>query len=208
MLDAAAGKADEAASRFDPKVFTAEKQPDQVRQAWIEVQLQRLIQMARSGKCTPAMDGLFHLGNEDTGLAFTMYGFDRYMKLAHFQYYAATIESDCHDEKAAKKRWTKVSKMTDALPSPEFVFPVLAAAQLDPDSAKSKIAAALETVRAALSHADPPSQPALRFAEAALLSASGQSQQAMSRFQQALSGSALMIQYLSLIEMNHLFAVK
>lgn len=61
------------------------------------------------------MDGLFQLGNEDTSLAFTLYGFDRHMKLAHFQYYAATIESDCHDEKSAKKRWTKVSRMTESL---------------------------------------------------------------------------------------------
>jgi hypothetical protein len=202
MLDAAAGNSDAASSKFDAKVFVAEKEPDLVRQAWIEVQLQRLIHMARSGKCPAAMDGLFRLGNEDPSLAFTMYGFDRYMKLAHFQYYAATIESDCHDEKNAKKRWTKVSKMTESLPSPEFVFPLLAAARLDPDAAKPKIAAALESVRAALTNADPTSQPSLRFAEAALLSASGKAQEAASGFQQALKSGVLMIQYLSLAEMN------
>jgi len=208
MLDAAAGRVDEAVSRFDSKVFSAEKQPDQVRQAWIEVQLQRLIHMARSGKCTAAMDGLFRLGNEDTSLAFTMYGFDRYTKLAHFQYYAATIESDCHDDKNARKRWTKVSKMAESLPSPEFVFPLLAAARLDPDAAKPKVAAALETVRASLAHADPPSQPPLRFAEAALLSASGKQQEATSGFHQALNSGSLMIQYLSLAEMNRTLAAK
>jgi predicted Zn-dependent protease len=208
MLDAASGRVDEAVSRFDSKVFSAEKQPDQVRQAWIEVQLQRLIHMARSGNCTTAMDGLFRLGNEDTSLAFTMYGFDRYMKLAHFQYYAATIESDCHDDKNAKKHWIKVSKMAESLPSPEFVFPLLAAARLDPDAAKPKVAAALEAVRASLAHADPPSQPLLRFAEAALLSASGKQQEATSGFHQALNSGSLMIQYLSLAEMNRMSAPK
>ena len=204
MLDAAAGKADEGASRFDPKIFAAEKQPDQVRQAWIEVQLQRFIQMARSGKCTAAMAGLFRLGNEDTSLAFTMYGFDRYMKLAHFQYYAATIESDCHDEKSAKRRWAKVSKMTESLPSPEFVFPLLAAARIDANAGMPKITAALETVRAALAKADPPSQSPLIYAEAMLLSASGKDSEAMSRFQQALKSGDLMIQYLALTEMSRI----
>ena len=208
MLEAAAGKADEAGSRFDPKVFTAEKQPDQIRQAWIEVQLQRLISMARNGRCPQAMDGLFQLGNEDTSLAFTLYGFDRHMKLAHFQYYAATIESDCHDEKSAKKRWTKVSRMTESLPSLEFVFPLLAAARLDANAAQPKIAAGLETVRAALAQADPPSQPPLIYLEAMLLSASGKHPEATSRFRQALKSGDLMVQYLSLTEMNRRSAGK
>jgi hypothetical protein len=208
MLEAATGKIGEAGSKFDPKVFTAEKQPDQVRQAWIEVQLQRLISMVRSGNCPQAMDGLFRLGNEDTSLAFTMYGFDRYMKLAHFQYYAATIESDCHDEKAAKKRWTKVSKMTESLPSPEFVFPLLAAARLDANAAQPKIAAGLETVRAALAKADPPSQPPLVYLEAMLLAASGKEPDATSRFQEALKTGGRLIQYLSLVEMDRMLAGK
>ena len=208
MLSAAAGKLEEARARFDPKVFTAEKQPDQVRQAWIEVQLQQLMYLARSGKCQPAIDGLFRLGNEDTSLAFTMYGFDRYMKLAHFQYYAATVESACHDDKNAKKRWTKVSRMTESLPSPEFVFPILAAVRLDPSGAQPKVAAALETVRAALAKADPVSQPGLLFAEAVLLGASGKEQEAASRFQRARQSADLMIQYLSLTEMNQLLAAR
>jgi predicted Zn-dependent protease len=208
MLAAAAGKIEEARSRFDPKIFTAEKQPDQVRQAWIEVQLQQLMYLARAGKCQAAIDGLFRLGNEDASLAFTMYGFDRYMKLAHFQYYAATVESSCHDDKNAKRRWTKVSRMTESLPSLEFVFPILAAVRLDPTSAQPRVAAALETVRAALAKADPPSQPALLFAEAVLLSASGKEQEAASRFQHARQSADLMIQYLSLTEMNQMLAAR
>ena len=149
------------------------------------------------------MDGLFRLGNEDTGLAFTMYGFDRYMKLAHFQYYAATIESDCHDEKTAKKRWTKVSKMTESLPSPEFVFPLLAAARLDANAGAAQDRGGDSKQFAPLWR-----KPIRRhnrrssMLEAMLLSASGKHPEAMSRFQQALKSGDLMIQYLSLTEMN------
>ena len=130
MLKAAAGSADEAAGMFNPRVFSSGKQPDPIRQAWIEVQLQRLLSRARDGRCREAMDGIAHLGDPDTSLGFTLFGFARLMKLAHFEYYTAVVESACHEDQDARKEWTKVSRMRESLPSPEFVFPLLAAALL------------------------------------------------------------------------------
>ena len=55
---------------FDPNVFTEEKQPDEVRRAYVEVQLQSLIEQTRSGQCPAVIDRLDKLGNEDPNLAF------------------------------------------------------------------------------------------------------------------------------------------
>jgi tetratricopeptide (TPR) repeat protein len=208
MLRAAAGRADEAETMFDPKVFSSDRQPDQVRQAWIEVQLQKLLSMARAGRCPEAMSGLLQLGNENTGLGFTLYGFGRFMKLAHFQFYTAAIEFDCHDEKSARKLWARVSRMPETLPSPEFVFPILAAARLDLNSERPAIAAALQAVRAELTKADPASKPLLIYEEGMLLRASGKDEEAVSQFRQAVSSGDSMIQYLALTEMNQTFFAK
>ncbi len=201
MLKAAAGRPDEAASMFDPHTFSAEKQPDPVRQAWIEVQLQRLLALARARKCTEALTGLLQLGNEDTNLAFTLYGFGRFTKLAHFQYLSATLEADCHDEKDARKHLAKVTKMSEPLPSPEFVFPLLAAVRLDPTADRSAIAAALDTVRAALAKADPVTRPSLIYVQAMLLRASGKNPEAMALLQTAAKSGDTLVQYLALTEM-------
>jgi len=202
MLKAAAGRADEAAGMFDPRVFSAEKQPDPIRQAWIEVQLQRLLAMARRRQCRAAMDGLIHLGDQDSSLAFTLYGFGRFMKLAHFEYYVATFESACDEDKQARKDWARVSRMREALPSPEFVFPVLAGMRLAPGADHSAIGSALASVRAALANAPPPDRPPMIFAEAMLLKASGENQKAASRFEEVLKSGDTMVRYLALTEMT------
>jgi tetratricopeptide (TPR) repeat protein len=202
MLKAAAGRADEAAGMFDPRVFSAEKQPDPIRQAWIEVQLQRLLSMARRRQCRAAMDGLFHLGDQDTSLGFTLYGFGRFMKLAHFAYYTATLEAACDEGKQARKDWTRVSRMREALPSPEFVFPVLATMKLAPGADHSAIGPALASVRAALANADPAARAPLIFAEAMLLKASGENREAASRFEEVLKSGDTMVRYLALTEMT------
>jgi hypothetical protein len=208
MVKSAGGKAGEAYGMFDPQIFSKEKQPDQVRQAWIEVQLQQLISMAHSGKCEQALKGLFWLGDEDPRLSFTLDGFDRFMKLAHFQYYAATIESSCHADASATKRLSSVSKMRESLPSLEFAFPLLAAAKLGSGAAQAKIDAALESVRAALAASDQSSEPVLMYLQALLLETSGKPEEAMSQLQQAVNSGDPMIQYLALTEINQIFATK
>ena len=81
----------------------------------------------KAGNCLDVISRLDKLGNEDANLPFTMYGFNNFIKPAHFQYYMGAVEASCNEEKSARKRWAKVAKMNDALPSPEFVFPILAA---------------------------------------------------------------------------------
>ncbi len=173
MAMAAAGRADEAAGRFNAKAFPSDKQPDEVRRAYIEVQLQRLLAQAGAGQCGPARDGLFHLGDEDPGVAFSFFGFGAFMKAPHFQYLMAQVESSCGDEKAAQKRLSRVARESPPIDSPDFVYPALAARGMNARDAAGKVSAALEEVRKALGSAPASSRDLLSFDEAELLRDSG-----------------------------------
>jgi tetratricopeptide (TPR) repeat protein len=180
LLQAASGNAAEAFGLFNAQAFPAEKQPDEVRRAYIEVQLHKLRSIARAGQCSDALDLLFRLGNEDKGLDFTLYGFDEFMKAPHFQYYVADLEATCHQEKAARKRWTKVSKSSEPISSPEYVFPLLAAWKLNPQEARPKIEAGIEAVRNELAKQ---STPELQYAQAMLLHALGKDEDSLRSIQ-------------------------
>lgn len=209
LLKAASGNAEEAARLFDARVFSAERQPENVRRAYIEVQLQRLVSEAGSGHCSAMADRLDKLGEEDRSLPFTFHGFRDFMKAAHFQYYWANIEQSCGDDKNSRKRWMKISKMNELLPSPEFVFPLLAGWKLSPEDAKPRIAAGLETVRAALANAQGASRLPLMYAEAVLLRVQGEDERAALQLREVVKASEdVSLRYLAVLQLSEIFAVR
>jgi hypothetical protein len=206
LLKAASGLADDAAGMFEPKIFSADKQPDEVRRAYIEVQLQRLMMQTKSGNCRAVIDRLDKLGSEDGGLTFTMYGFNNFMKPAHFQYYMGAVEAFCSEDKSARKRWSKVAKMNDALPSAEFVFPILAEWRLNSAEAKPRIASALEAVRQARDQTAPQSTLLLMYIEGILLRIAGQEQEAAKLLQEVVKTSQdVFLTYLAQVGLREMF---
>jgi len=179
LLVAVGGKPADGAKMFDPHVFTAGKQPDDVRRAYIEIQLLGLLLQSGSNSCAALIGQLDHLGGEDPDLAFTLNGFNGFMNAPHFQYYSAMLEAACGEEKSAKKHWAKLGKASAPLSSPEYVYPLMAAWRANPEEAKPKIAAALASVQAAL-----PGDSRLLFFEGMLLRANGQAQEAAARLQE------------------------
>ena len=209
MVKAASNHPDEALQVFRTPAFAADKQPDSVRRAYIETQLQKLLSLSRSGQCANALDSIEKIGDEDTNVPLTFRGFKEFMKQAHFQYYLATVEAACRENKNAQKRWTKVASMKETLPSPEFAFPLLAAARINAAEARPKIAAALESVRTALAKADADSKPGWLFLEGMLLRANGEDEQSAARLQEvAKSSKDVSLAYLALVEMGQIFAAR
>jgi hypothetical protein len=207
MLKAASNPT-EALQIFHSPQFAAEKQPDSVRRAYIEAQLQNLLSMSRSGRCEKALDSMDKLG-DDENLPFTFRGFKEFMKQAHFQYYLAVVEAACKEHKNAQKRWAKVAAMKEALPSPEFAFPLLAAARTNGAEAQPKIASALESVRAGLAGAAGDSKTAWLFLEGMLLRAKGDDEQSVVRLQEvAKSSKEVALTYLALAETTQIFAAR
>jgi len=186
---------DAAAALFNAASFPKDKQPDAVRRAYIEVQLQRLLARAYAGRCPEAMAGLETLGDEDTNVPFTLYGFGGLMKAAHFQYYVAVVESVCGDEKAAKKRWTKVSRSNEPIDSLDYVFPFLAAGRLAEGEVRPKLDAALEALKKA-AHGD--AKPGVAFSEGSLLMALGKNEEGDALLRKSLETGDSFTQYLSL----------
>jgi hypothetical protein len=194
---------------FDPKVFTTEKQSNEVRRAYIEVQLQNVLAQGRSAPSLAVINSLDKLGGEDQNLPFTINGFYSFMSGPHFEYFSALVEAACHDEKGSRKRWTKIAKMNAPLGSPEFVYPLLAAARLAPEEAKPKIATALAAVHNAMGTASDTARPTLQFSEAMLQHATGDDAQATSQLEKlAHESSDSWIQYLALAGLREISDVK
>ena len=191
-------------------MFTAEKQSDEVRRAYIEVQLQKLLAASVNPNQCPAVLGAIEtLGDEDKSLPFTFHGFGSFMKAAHFQYYLAIVEANCQEQKNARKRWEKVSRMKESLPSAEVAFPLLAAAKVNPVEAKPRIGAALESLRASLPSAKGESRFSLLYVEAMLLHASGEDVQAGQRLQEVMgTASDVRIQYLARLGAREILTAK
>jgi tetratricopeptide (TPR) repeat protein len=188
---------DEAAGVFNAANFPKEKQPDAVRRAYIEVQLQRLLDLAHRGKCRDAIADLETLGDEDTNVPFTLYGFGAFMKPAHFQYYIGVIENACGEEKSAKKRWSKLARSNEPIDSVDYVYPYLAAKSLGESDAPIRIDAALQALRKAAPSA---SAPAMAFSQGALLIAAGKRDEGYALLQKSLQADPF-VQYLSVAVM-------
>ena len=177
---AAKGNPDAALKMFDPKLFNAKRQPDDVRRAYIDVQLQRLLMQSRQpDQCPGVLDALTKLGGEDANLPFTFGGFAPFMKAAHFQYYEGVVEAACGNAAAARNRWARIAKQNEGLPSPEFVFPQLASAVTNGGGAI--LGTMLELVQATAPAENSPSAPAYLYVEGMLLEGLGRPKEAEER---------------------------
>jgi tetratricopeptide (TPR) repeat protein len=205
MVRSSSENAGSAFSAFDPRLFTAEKQPETVRRAYIEVQLQKLlVNSLFLERCAAVLNGIDALGEEDKSLPFTFHGFGGYMKAAHFQYYLGIVEANCQQMKSARRRWTKVSRMKESLPSAEFVFPLLAAARSGSADAQAKAAAGLEAVRTTQA-ADASSRLSLVYLEGILLHITGNDAEASRKLQEVVrSEGDPTLQYLAQLGLREL----
>jgi hypothetical protein len=169
-------------------------EPAEVRQAYIEVQLQRLLSLAQSKKCDEALSGIDGLGNN---------GFDKFVKYPHFQYYLGVVEERCGREKAARKRWSRITIRKDRLPAAESVFPYIAAALVDPAGTKDDTAAALRSIETEIGKPENASHTWLLFAQGMLMRVAGYQQKGLEILK---TSSAItidpLVQYLSLTELR------
>ena len=198
LLVAASGDLAGAFGMFTAANFPGPRQEDAVREAYFELQLQSLLGLAAARKCPQADDGITNLGHEDKNIPFTFYGFGAFLKRLRTQFLIATVEFSCVGEKAARKRWEKVSKGTADLSSTDYAYPYLALVRLDPEGAKARVAAALAAVKTALASAKPEQRGLLLYHQGLLLTAVGQTNEAISSLVEGAAASSGMLRYLNL----------
>ncbi len=106
-----------AMAQFNPNAFPKDKQPASVKQAYVEVQLQRLLSMARHGQCAEAVPALEDIGQMDQSLPFTYTKFNAFIKRSHFQYYMG-MEKASAARRKRRKRGGRESVTTTNQPIP------------------------------------------------------------------------------------------
>jgi tetratricopeptide (TPR) repeat protein len=201
LMAAAEGDLGRARNYFTAANFSAEKQEDAVREAYIELELQRLLALAAARNCQAVEQLLTNIGAYDKNLPFTFHPFNSLMKGARFHYYLAEAESVC-DEKEGRKHFEKVSRMKADMSSADFAFPFLAATRL---SAPSRVSAALEDVQRYLQTANGPVRGALYFNEGLLMLIVGKRRDAVDCFRSGGKASAPgMVRYLNALALHSL----
>lgn len=100
--------------------------------------------------------------------------------------------------------------MKESIPSAEFAFPLLAAQKIHAADAPARITVALESVRAALSSADPARKPSLMYLEAMLLHMEGKDGEAIPKLQEAVraAGNDTDLQYFSKLAMREVLPAR
>jgi tetratricopeptide (TPR) repeat protein len=195
---AAAGDLGGAQAFFTIRNFPQKKAEDSVREAYIELRLQRLLALAAARKCPEIEQGLTNLGNDDRGLPFTFDGFGAFIKRVRFQYLLGVVEMTC-DPKESRKQFEKVSKSNPELASPDFAYPYLAMTRLGAAGAEAKQTAALEAVKKALAEPKAAGRGVLLYNQGLLQLVLGKKEDAAASFRAgAEAASGGMLRYLNL----------
>jgi tetratricopeptide (TPR) repeat protein len=190
----AAGDRAGAQAVFSAKNFPQEKQPPEVRQAYVEVWMQTLLAGAKPGGCAEVAARIGSFIAEDRDLPFTSQGFGDIAGQLRVQFYLGLAERLCGDTQAAERRWTRIAKVRASSSTTDFPFPVLAATLVDPAGAQRTLEAALESVRTG----GGPSEKGLRlYVEGMLLRAAGRDQDAAARFREGAAEPGAYARYLN-----------
>src|SRR5262249_27581719 len=126
---AEAGDFERANSLFHNRFFAREEGGTNVRQVWIEVQLQRLLASAKAGNCEEALQIAGNLGSEVPGLIFTRDGLEPIVGSARTNYLLGTAYSACGKTEEAKRRL----ELAAAASAPDQIRWAWLAAQKLPD---------------------------------------------------------------------------
>ena len=100
-----AGDFQRAEDLFHNRFFPREEGGTNVRQVWIEVEVQKLLSLARNGRCPDALQTGEHLGAAVEGLPFTRDGLEPFLHSARANYLVATAYSACGQSQEAKRKF-------------------------------------------------------------------------------------------------------
>jgi tetratricopeptide (TPR) repeat protein len=101
---AEAGDFDRANSLFHNRFFPREEGGTNVRQVWVEVQLQHAVVLAKANNCGAALDIANNLGSPVQGLEFTRDGLEPIIQSARTNYLLANVFGQCGKPELAKER--------------------------------------------------------------------------------------------------------
>ena len=188
-----AGDYQRAEALFHDRFFPREEGGVNVRQVWIEVQLQHAISLAKKGRCTEAISSAQHLGSRVSGLAFTNDGLEPYLNSARTNYLLGTVDSSCSKPAEARTHFETALKASSA---DQAVWSWLAAQQLsdsDLQQWRTRLGTALSKLEE-LNETGSPTSWSL-YLTGLLQKSLGREQEADATLQRALSLAPQMLAY-------------
>lgn len=141
---------DAAEALFRDRFFPREEFGTNVRQAYLEVRLQKALALARSGRGEDARGIATTLGDEVPGLPFTRTGLPAFLKSARVLFLKGEVFSLAGDAAEAQLAFEAAARGADDYPQPDAAFVVLAARRLGPGrdaEARTRLEAALDSWR-------------------------------------------------------------
>jgi tetratricopeptide (TPR) repeat protein len=111
---AEAGDYGRATGLFHNRFFARQEGGTNVRQVWIELQLQRTIALAKAGKCADAISAAEDLGSTVSGLSFTQDGMKPVLDSARTNYLVGGVYATCGKVKEAETRFQAASSASAA----------------------------------------------------------------------------------------------
>jgi tetratricopeptide (TPR) repeat protein len=181
---AEAGDFKRAESLFHNRFFPREEGGTNVRQVWIEVELQKMLASARDGHCADALDVARHLGAPVPDLPFTHDGLEPILQSARTNYQLGMAYATCAKSEEAAKKF----QLASAASTPDQVLWAWRAAQKRPGFKGEEWKERLQTALAqAKSRSDTSSYSSWwDYTAGTLAGALGNQQEADQRFQTAL----------------------
>ena len=190
---AESGDFDRATSLFHNHFFPREEGGTNVRQVWVEVQLQQVLVLAKQGHCPQALNAAQHLGFEVAGLAFTKDGLEPIIHSARTNYLLGTAYTACGKAEDAKAKFDAAVAASNI---DQIRWAWLAAQKLpnfDPEKWQGRLQNALSE---AVGRTETSAYPSWWMYTAGLLEKDlGREQEARARFQKALLLSDRMLAY-------------
>jgi len=179
-----AGDFQRAEGLFHNRFFPREEGGTNVRQVWVEVEVQNLLALARNGRCSDVQVIGNRLGAEVAGLPFTRDGLEPILQSARTNYLVGTAYASCGRSEEAKRKFQIASAATAP---DEMLWAWLAAKKLPGINEKQW----RERLQSALLQATNRSENSSYtswwdYCAGALAAALGQEQEADLRFQKAL----------------------
>ena len=196
-----AGEFEKAAALFHDRFFQREEGGTNVRQVWIEVQIQYALAQAQHGQCSEAITRVDQLAEPVSDLQFTNDGLEPFLQSARIRYLVGNIYKSCDFREKAQASFKQAAEKSNF---GDAVWAWKASQQLpdfDHDTAKGKLQTIVEQLK---NSGEGGSVAGWRFYNAGILdNALGNSQQAEVEFRNALlSADSLMTYHLTRLALS------
>ncbi len=141
---AASGQSEAAAKLISGRFFAREELGTNIRQVYLEIEVQRALELARNGKNDEASAFGHKLGQPVAGLPFTNDGMAVFLQNARIQYILGELEARAGHMEEARACWSRAAERGVKGPDYELAFAIRARMKLgapaDPQTIEKRLA--------------------------------------------------------------------